>query len=317
MTEATDILRSYVRLVERLSGAASVSLYVPPARQRRARDPPARGPAAAGLRAGGRGGRGPPAAARAHDDVPGGPKAARCGWRAGSAGGVLYRIPLGWVLDGPKEDAGRAGPPQPRGPRAPGGADGLDRPAVRRRRGGRGATDCRDFADRRRDSWATSRWWKSFLGLAAAFAAHARTVSRTLFDQVTGLPQRPEFQSQLDMALAQTRGAQAAGGAHPARAGQLRLGERAPRPPLRRPRPGGDRRRGPGRPPQPRPRRPLRRGDVRRHPLRHRAPTWAARSAENLVRRLDQQRYHGGLLRLEFGAGLAVADGGEAIDATR
>ena len=30
MSEATDILRSYVRLVERLSGAASVSLYVPP-----------------------------------------------------------------------------------------------------------------------------------------------------------------------------------------------------------------------------------------------------------------------------------------------
>ena len=30
MSEATDILRSYVRLVERLSGAAAVSLYVPP-----------------------------------------------------------------------------------------------------------------------------------------------------------------------------------------------------------------------------------------------------------------------------------------------
>ena len=30
MSEATDILRSYVRLVGRLSGAASVSLYVPP-----------------------------------------------------------------------------------------------------------------------------------------------------------------------------------------------------------------------------------------------------------------------------------------------
>ena len=29
MTEATEILRSYVRLVERVSGAAAVSLYVP------------------------------------------------------------------------------------------------------------------------------------------------------------------------------------------------------------------------------------------------------------------------------------------------
>src|SRR5688572_31883141 len=30
MSEATDILRSYVRLVERLSGAGAASLYVPP-----------------------------------------------------------------------------------------------------------------------------------------------------------------------------------------------------------------------------------------------------------------------------------------------
>ena len=36
---------------------------------------------------------------------------------------------------------------------------------------------------------------------------------------------------------------------------------------------------------------------------------------ENLVRRLDEQRYHGGILRLEFGAGLAITDGSEAIDA--
>jgi hypothetical protein len=36
---------------------------------------------------------------------------------------------------------------------------------------------------------------------------------------------------------------------------------------------------------------------------------------ENLIRRLDEQRYHGGILRLEFGAGLAVAEGSEEVDA--
>ena len=46
--------------------------------------------------------------------------------------------------------------------------------------------------------------------------------------------------------------------------------------------------------------------DLRRDPLRHRARRGPHRSAENLVRRLDEQRYHGGILRLEFGAGLAV-----------
>ena len=37
--------------------------------------------------------------------------------------------------------------------------------------------------------------------------------------------------------------------------------------------------------------------------------------AENVVRRLSDHRYHGGILRLEFSAGVAVADPGEPVDA--
>ena len=58
------------------------------------------------------------------------------------------------------------------------------------------------FPTRRPTRSATSSWWKGFLGVAAAFAAHSRTVSRSLFDQVTGLPDRAEFQAELEVALA-------------------------------------------------------------------------------------------------------------------
>ena len=98
----------------------------------------------------------------------------------------------------------------------------------RRKRDGRPRTELtawtglrfdRDAAARRQDgllyfptaadTLSDEAWWKNFLGLAAAFAAHARTVSRTLFDQVTGLPERPEFQAELESALAQAGGEQA------------------------------------------------------------------------------------------------------------
>src|SRR5947207_5018261 len=96
MSEATDILRSYVRLVERLSGAASVSLYVPP------------GPAGEKeiLLHDGRLGPVPELADAAaaeelhrrfadeHGDGDDG--AVRL--PSQSADGVLYRIPLRWVL---------------------------------------------------------------------------------------------------------------------------------------------------------------------------------------------------------------------------
>jgi diguanylate cyclase (GGDEF)-like protein len=308
MSEATDILRSYVRLVERLSGAASVSLYVPPGASGEREillhegrlDPLpelADEAAAADLH-------------RRFGETHGEPEEGALRLASRDAGGVLYRVPLVWVLS--KEDA--AGPD-------------------RRRRDGRARADLmawtglrfdQAIAARRddgllhfptaSDTLSDDRWWKNFLGLAAAFAAHARTVSRTLFDQVTGLPQRPEFQAELDIALAEAverkvpavlilLGPDNFGWVNERldrRSGDLVLGEIATalRASLR----------------------------SRDHVARYGGATFAVilfdtgrdvgrTVAENLVRRLDEQRYHGGILRLEFGAGLAAADGSEAVDA--
>ena len=186
MSEATDILRSYVRLVERLSGAASVSLYVPP------------GPSGEReiLLHEGRLGPLPELA----DEASGAELHQRAGDMRGQEDegavrlpsrdpdGVIYRIPLGWVFA--KDDAG--GPNRRK-------RDGRARMELTAWTGLR--FDHRAAAIRQEDgllqfpavpdTLSDDRWWKNFLGLAAAFAAHARTVSRTLFDQVTGLPQRP------------------------------------------------------------------------------------------------------------------------------
>jgi diguanylate cyclase (GGDEF)-like protein len=155
--------------------------------------------------------------------------------------------------------------------------------------------------------------WKGFVGLAAAFASHARSVSRTLLDQVTGLPERTEFQAELEAALV--------------RAGKTGL-------PLvllllapddfgwvneRLDRRAGDRvllevatglRGG------------LRSRD---HVARYGGAIFTVilfdtgaedgrRVAENLVRRLGEYRYHEAL-RLEFSAGVAAFDAAEPIDA--
>ena len=308
MSEATDILRSYVRLVERLSGAASVSLYVPPGASgereillhegRLDPLPELADEAAAGE------------LHRRFDDTPGEPDEGAVRLASRDADGVLYRIPLGWVLS--KEDA--AGPNRRK-------RDGRSRAELTAWTGLRfdPATTARredgllQFPTAS-DSLSDDRWWKNFLGLAAAFAAHARTVSRTLFDQVTGLPQRPEFQAELDVALAEATdrtlpavlillGPDNFGWVNERldrRSGDLVLGEIATalRASLR----------------------------SRDHVARYGGATFAvilfdtARDVgrtvtENLIRRLDEQRYHGGILRLEFGAGLAVTDGTEAIDA--
>jgi diguanylate cyclase (GGDEF)-like protein len=307
MSEATDILRSYVRLVERLSGAAAVSLYVPPGtggereillHEGRLDPLPelADEATAATLH-------------RQFADTPADAEEGAVRLPSGNADGVLYRVPLGWVLS--KDDAG--------GPN-------------RRKRDGRRmeltawiglrfdpeTTTRRDDGQLEfpaaSDTLSDDRWWKNFLGLAAAFAAHARTVSRTLFDQVTGLPQRPEFQAELDVAITE-----AVDRNLPAvlilvapdnfgwvnerldrRSGDLVLGEIATalRASLR----------------------------SRDHVARYGGATFAvilfdtARDvgrtvAENLVRRLDENRYHGGTLRLEFGAGLASTDGAHDVDA--
>ena len=307
MSEATDILRSYVRLVERLSGAASVSLYVPPGASGEREillhegrlDPLpelANEAAAAELH-------------RAFGDAHGEPDEGASRLPSRDADGVLYRIPLGWVLS--RDDA--AGPD-------------------RRKREGRSRMELTAWTGLRfdhatlarredgllqfptaSDSLSDDRWWKNFLGLAAAFAAHARTVSRTLFDQVTGLPQRPEFQAELEVALAEAGerklhavlillGPDNFGWVNERldrRSGDLVLGEIATalRASLR----------------------------SRDHVARYGGATFAVilfdtgrdvgrTVTENLIRRLDEQRYHGGILRLEFGAGLSVMDGTEAID---
>jgi diguanylate cyclase (GGDEF)-like protein len=306
MSEATDILRSYVRLVERLSGAASVSLYVPPGASgereiliHEGRDQPlpelADEAAAAELHA-------------RHGDVQDAEEGAlRLPSRESQ--GVLYRIPLGWVLS--KEDG--SSPDRRK-------REGRSRQELTAWTGlrfdatpARGADGLLRFPTAS-DTLSDDRWWKNFLGVAAAFAAHTRAVSRTLFDQVTGLPQRPEFQAELETALADAverslhvvlilLGPDNFGWVNERldrRSGDLVLGEIATtlRASLR----------------------------SRDHVARYGGATFAVilfdtgrdvgrTVTENLIARLDEQRYHGGILRLEFSAGLAVTDGTEAIDA--
>jgi diguanylate cyclase (GGDEF)-like protein len=307
MSEATDILRSYVRLVERLSGAASVSLYVPPG---------ATGEREILIHEG----RGQPlpelmdeaAAAELHarhaDTQEGDEGALRLPSRDGR--GVLYRIPLGWVLA--KEDG--SSPDR----RKREGRSRLELAAWTGLRfdtaaPGRGADGLLGFPAAP-DTLSDDRWWKNFLGVAAAFAAHTRAVSRTLFDQVTGLPQRPEFQAELEIALADAvdrklhavlilLGPDNFGWVNERldrRSGDVVLGEIAAalRASLR----------------------------SRDHVARYGGATFAVilfdtdrdvgrTVSVNLVARLDEQRYHGGILRLEFSAGLAVTDGTETVDA--
>jgi diguanylate cyclase (GGDEF)-like protein len=299
MSDATEILRSHVRLVARFSGAASVSLYLPPG-------------------AGGereiliREGRLDPVAELANSEVAAelhgrtgdqGPADTPLFLASESPGGVLYRIPL----PRPNEDAR----PQRRreardqvnltvwiGLRFEPDATGTGR-------------DLLWFATSV-DALSDEPWWDGFLGLAAAFAAHMRNVSRTLLDQVTELPDRAHFQAEIESALAHVM-------AKRRPAVLLLLGpddfgwvnERL------------DRRSGD---------QVLRevavvlRGGLRRqdHVGRYGGATFGAilldtaldegrRVAENLVRRLSEHRYHGGTLRLEFSAGAAVADAADAV----
>jgi hydrogenase-4 transcriptional activator len=164
------------------------------------------------------------------------------------------------------------------------------------------------------DGYGDEHLLKGFLGLFAAFAAHARSLSRSPVDQVTGLPERSEFQNELTAALKRTReaglpcvllllGPEEFGWVNERldrRSGDRVLLEIATL---------------------------LRAGlRSRDHVARYGGAMFTAilfdtaredgrRVAENVVRRLADHRYHGGTLRLEFSAGVASADPAEALDA--
>jgi hypothetical protein len=192
MSDATEILRSYVRLVGRFSGAGSVSLYVPP---------------------GGAGEReiliceGPldpvreladtDAAAEVHGRPaePALPEGPLC-LASESAGGVLYRIPLRVVSRSEDE----AGPERRRSDAKPHHELTVWMGLRFQDDSSGGGRDLLWFATAI-DALSDEPWWESFLGLAAAFAAHTRTVSRTLFDQVTDLPDRAHFLGEIEAAL--------------------------------------------------------------------------------------------------------------------
>jgi diguanylate cyclase (GGDEF)-like protein len=310
VTGASAILRSYVGLVRRLSGAASVSLYVPP------------GPAGESeiLVHDGRLEplpelADPQTAAEFQQQAgPGATEAERGAVRLASRcpGGVLCRIPLRWVMLGGTEEA--AGPERRRreSPR-----NGLV--AWIGLRFERAEPAARDDGS----PWvpqavaatlSDERWWREFLGVAAAFAAHSRALSRSHFDQVTGLPDRTEFQTELELALARAvetgrlvvlllLGPDDFGWVNERldrRSGDLVLREIAAE--LRAGLRGHDH--------------VARYGGAIFAVILVDTPLEDSRIvAENVLRRLGEQRYHGGILRLEFSAGVAVAVRTEPIDA--
>jgi diguanylate cyclase (GGDEF)-like protein len=309
MSEANEILRSYVRLVARLSGAASVSLYVPPwaggerevlIHEGRLGPLPELADAEAVA-----------ALYRRFRDEKDGEDDGKGRLASGSAEGLLYRIPLRWVLSRSEEET--AGPQRrKRDAQPPSELTALIGLRFDRASAGKGR-DLLWFATAT-DALSDEGWWQSFLGLAAGFAAHARTVSRTAFDQLTELPDRASFQAELESALAH---------AHEDRAPVVliqlgpddfgwvnqRLDRRSGDEVLREI--AGLLRTG------------LRAEDyVARYGgaifaaiLAHTPATDGRRVAENVVRRLSEHRYHQATLRLEFSAGVAVAEAGGPAEA--
>ncbi len=303
MSEAGEILQSYMRLVARLSGAVSVSLYVPP---------PASG-ARTILIHDGRLGPLPEladevAAAEFHRHAAAEPPAhdgTGC-LPSASPGGILYRIPLRSVMPRPEDEAG--GPERRKRDGRPPELTAWIGLRFEREEGKRDLLWFATAADALNDEG----WWKGFFGLAAAFADHARAVSRMVFDQVTELPDRAHFQAELLAALAHVQQKEL-----PAvlvllspddfgwvnerldrRTGDLVLREIAN----------------------------LLRSGLRSHDhvaryggaiftaiLRDSTLADGRVVAENLVRRLRDHRYHGGVLHLEFSAGVAVADPAEPV----
>jgi diguanylate cyclase (GGDEF)-like protein len=304
MSEAGEILQSYLGLLARLTGAASVSLYVPP---------PASGVSEVLVHEGRLG---------PLDELVDADTAAELHRRfaaeaAGASGclvrsdaeGLLYRIPLRWTASRGEEETS----------------------PERRKRDGRrveptawvGLRFERDEGDEGSERpWLTAAsaavrdesWWKGFFALAAAIADHARSVSRLVFDQVTELPERNNFQAALEGALTHVRdhsrptvllllGPDDFGWVNDRldrRAGDQVLREVAT----------------------------VLRAGLRTHDhiARYGGAIFSVilldttieegrMVAENVLRRLSDHLYHGGILHLEFSAGLAAAEPDEAIDA--
>ncbi len=301
MSDAVDILRSYARLLGRLTGAGAVSLYVPPAaggeRETLIHEGPL--PPVPELLDGRAAAEFERQRGRAPDGESDGPVV-----RSADASGVLYRLPLQWAIT-PEEEPGR------------------ERRKEGRRRAEQSAWLGLRFhepAQARADiPWAPNTladegWLRAFLGLGAAFAVHTRTVARRLFDQVTGLPERREFQAELEAALAH--------GVSSGRPVVLlllgpddfgwvndRLDRRSGDRVLREVATGL--------------RAALRNPD---HVARYGGAIFAVvlrdtlledgrLVAENVVRRLREERYHQRLFRLEFSAGIASTEHAERIDA--
>jgi diguanylate cyclase (GGDEF)-like protein len=304
MREAGEILQSYMGLLARLTGAASVSLYVPPevtgAREVLVHD--------------GRVGPLPEladaeTAAELHSRVAVDETAGNGYLARSDAEGLLYRIPLRWATSRGEEEAGsterrkRDGKPRER----------TAWVGLRFEQDGAEANRERPWLAAAADAIRDESWWKGFFALAAAFADHARSVSRLVFDQVTDLPERTNFQAALEAALAHAKeksrpavlvllGPDDFGWVNDRldrRAGDLVLREIAS----------------------------VLRGSVRTHDhiaryggaifsviLLDTTPEEGRMVAENVVRRLRDHRYHGGILHLDFSAGLAVADTDEPVD---
>src|SRR5262245_47855656 len=293
MSEPMEILRACLQLLRRLSGAVAVSLYVPPGPAGE-REPqlhegqPDRLPELEDAAA----------AARLHQASANQPPDVGARVPSRSGRGVLYRVPLRAALPRPEDDA----------PERRRGGEVRPRPAAQAWIGLQFQKS--DGAE----ALGKDAWLEGVLGLAAGFALHARSVSRAVSDPVTGLADRSEFQVELEASLAHAR-----------QAGLpvvlLLLGpddfgwvnERLDRG-------SGDRvlgeiasglRSG------------LRSHD---HVARYGGAIFTVilagtnvqdgrLVAENMVRRLGDHRYHEGVLRLEFSAGVAASDSAQPVDA--
>jgi len=302
MREAGEILQSYMGLLARLTGAASVSVYVPAAggapevlvHEGRVGPLPELADAATAAELHGR---------FVAEETTAKGYLARC-----DPEGLLYRIPLRWATSRDEEPASAE--------RRKRNAKPAERTAwvgLRFAPDGADPSPERPWLVAASDAIRDESWWKGFFALAAAFADHARSVSRLVFDQVTELPERANFQAALEAALGHVKeksraavllllGPDDFGWVNDRldrRAGDLVLREIAS----------------------------VLRGGLRTHDhiARYGGAIFSVilldttldegrMVAENVVRRLRDHLYHGGILHLDFSAGLALAEPDALVD---